>query len=96
MFAVGASAVSDEPVMFCIEPQWVLNPPDSNIAPHLSLPHRCSVGSRNVFRPTRPEAVVLLYGSQLARIVCDPGVGRLDQPHIIIFRHWRLHRPTVR
>ena len=86
MFAIGAPAVRHEPVMSLIEPERVLNPSDSNIAPHLSLPHRCNVGSQNVFRPTRSGVTTPLYGLQLVLIVCDLGADRLDQLRIIIFR----------
>lgn len=36
-----------------LESQWIVDPTDSNIAPHLSLPHAESVGGRNILRPSR-------------------------------------------
>jgi hypothetical protein len=92
VFAVGAPAVRDESVVFLIEPDGVLNPTDSNIASHLSLPHCESVGSRNVLRPTRSVRATVLYEWKLALIVRDLGLGKLDQCRIIIFRTLEARR----
>jgi len=54
--------MSNQPVVLFIEPEWVLNPTDPNIAAHLSLPHDGSVGIRNSLRPTRSDTLTLLYG----------------------------------
>lgn len=104
VFAARTPTVRDEAIVFLIEAQWVLNPADSNIASHLSLPHRESVGIRNVLRPTRADGIALLYEWPLALIVlivADLGVDRLDRNGIIISRTvtrvltWRVMRPLV-
>ena len=62
-----APAVRDEAVVLFIEPQRVLGPTDSNITPHLSLPHGESLGGRNIRRPSRPQTEALLYERHLWR-----------------------------
>lgn len=76
--------MGDEAVMLFVEAQRVPDPTDSNITPHLSLPHGERLGRRNVARPSRPRLVELLYERCLSVIVRYRALERLDQRRIII------------
>jgi len=69
MFAVRAAAARDEPVMPFIEAQRILDPTDTNIAPHLSLPHGESLEARNALCPSRMSIAEMLYDRDLPAVV---------------------------
>jgi hypothetical protein len=81
---MGSAAVSHQTVVLFIEAQRVPHPPDSNVAPHLSLSHSESVGARKFLRPSSVFEAMLLYKRHLSRIFRDLRIDRCDQDRIPI------------
>ena len=89
MFAVRAAAVRDESVLPLIEAQRILDPTDTDIASHLSLPHGESLEAGNALCPSRMSIAEMLYERHLSAVVQKMAAYRFDRyPIMILVDPW--------